>query len=366
MPNFTEQADFSQGVLTGDEPDDGGGQGSLSAGYVPGNGEVIMLVRRVGARLAVVAGLSAGLLGLGTAPALAADDRVKVSVSSSIVAGSSAGAANVSMSRREDGCVDVRIGLSIKLSGLEADQVRVAIAVDGDWQLVGVSGGGDGLVAVTPTAPAKPRLCKGKSASLRFRLAFLPGAPAGRATVVAEAYDEDGSVLGRDSDTTKVVSTATSSPTRTPSASPTSTPPPVESPDAGSPDAEAPTTQPALASASKEDDGGSFGVGAVVMILGVAMVGIGVALLVVLLRRRGREASATDPTAPSGVYASGVYRSGSQPAGGSHPAGPNYPPPPGPNYPPPPGQGYPPPPGQGYPPPAGGGDSTVIMPRMPR
>ncbi|MGW0432930.1 hypothetical protein ACWDV4_10350 [Micromonospora sp. NPDC003197] len=352
-----------------------------------------MLVRRVGARLAVVAGLSAGLLGLGTAPAVAADDKVKVSVSSSIVAGSSAGAANVSMSRREDGCVDVRIGLSIKLSGLEADQVRVAIAVGGDWQLVGVSGGGDGVVAVTPTAPSKPRVCKGKSASLRFRLAFLPGAPAGRATVVAEAYDEDGSELGRASDTTKVVSTAVSIPTSSPTASPT--PPPVESPDAASADTEAPTTQPALAGTADKQDGGGSGVGTVVMVLGVAMVGIGVALLVVLLRRRNREATAEAPTGGSGVYQSGSHRpgghgpSGHGPGGhgpgghgpgGQHypnyppPAGSNYPPPPGQSYPPPAGQGYPPPPGQGYPPPggpgypppAGGGDSTVIMPRMPR
>ena len=356
----------ARGMWLCDEPGVWSWQSSLSAGRIPGNGEVIMQVRGGVARLAAVVGMSAGLLVASAAPVMADDDRVRVSVSSSITAGSSPGSVAVTVTRRKDDCVDVRVGLSIRLPRLEPDQVRVAISTDGDWRPVAVSGGGDGVVVSAPVEPSKSRLCERKSVSLRFRLTFLTGAPGGRATVGATAFDEEGDTLGRESDTTRVVSTAIGSPTRTPTS--TATPPPVESPGT-----EPPASQPAVAAApSKEADGGGgfFGVGIVVMLLGVAMVGIGIALLVVLLRRRDRD-KVQDGPGEDGWGGHGM-------AGGSGP----YPPPPGPGHPASPGTVYPTssgaiysstqpgphpsPPGPNYPPPAGGGEATAIMPRLPR
>jgi hypothetical protein len=299
-----------------------------------------MLVRRGAVRLATVCTLLAGLVLVGAAPALAADEvTVKLGLPSSFTAGGSAGSITVTMAKRSKGCVSVRTLLAFQLPGLSANDVGLLVAQNGNWQPVPVADGGDGLVTTGQVVPEKPTLCERKSVSVRYRLGFAAGTPDGKVTIVAEAYTTGGDLLQRAAETRRVngarpTPTPTPTPTRTsatptPQATETTVAPEPESTEVG---VVAPTGQPGLV-AGKGSGGG--GIGSMVMVLGVGMVAIGIALLLVLLLRRAR---------------GGRDEPG---AGGAPGAGPPSPFPPSP---------FPPSP---FPPPAGaGGDATVMLPRI--
>ncbi|PWR07427.1 hypothetical protein DKT68_19185 [Micromonospora acroterricola] len=352
-----------------------------------------MTVRRRAARLATVCGLLGGLVMLGASPALADDDSVRVGAASSFAAGGSAQGVNVAVRKRSDGCVLLRTALGLRLAGLEPAQVTVQVNAGGRWFPVPVSGGG-GSVATGRTSPAKPTLCKGKGMTVRYRVAFAAGAPAGRLAVTGVAVSALGQELGRGADASKVTGgRASASPTPTPSKKPSPTPSvtdvaPVSEVDqaavggvSGAPD----TT----ATAAESSGGGSP-----VMFFGIAMVAVGLLLIVLLFRRSRQDRKPADelsgplPGNPGGT----TYRSG----GGSPPA-PGHPGPvygqqqpsagygavPAPRpatggvYGAPPAAPSPAPdatqPMPGKPgdrprpddPPADGGDHTVFMPRLP-
>jgi hypothetical protein len=139
-----------------------------------------MSLRRGATRLAAVFALLAGFVAIGAAPAQAdEDDRMQLRLPSSFTAGGSPGSVTVSVSKRSDGCVDVRTALGIRLAGLSPDQLQVRVASDGEWRPVGVSSAGDGVVVTDRTAPEKDKLCKRRSIALRYEVTFLDGAPAG-------------------------------------------------------------------------------------------------------------------------------------------------------------------------------------------
>ncbi|MFI6226341.1 hypothetical protein ACIBCR_03345 [Micromonospora echinospora] len=382
-----------------------------------------MTVRRRAARLAVVCALLGGAVVIGATPALADDDSVKVRTSSSFTAGGSAGSVAVEVRKRSDGCVLLRTGLRLRLEGVRADQVEVQVSAGGQWWPVPVSGGG--VLATARTSPANPTLCKGKSITVRYRVAFLPGAPDGKLTVAGEATTAGGQMIGRGADTSQVRAgrNATPSPKPTKSPTPSPTPSPVET----GPPTEDPMLEPTLAAAGSAggggraaDGSGSGGGFSPVMIVGVALVVVGLGLIALLFRRSradrrdvgGASSTPVPPVPPlPGNPGGTTYRSGGQPspattAGGGYyggapagtvypasPRGPEQPPsgtvypsspspgqtygPGGPVYPTPPGQTYGPAgpvypaPRSGQPgtsPPSGstdGGDSTAIMPRLP-
>ncbi|SCL54141.1 hypothetical protein GA0070606_2235 [Micromonospora citrea] len=379
-----------------------------------------MAVRRHVARLATVCALLGGLVALGATPALADDDSVRVRSAGSFTAGGSAEGVSIEVRKRSGGCVLLRTALGLRLGGLRADQVRAQVNVGGRWFPVSLSGGG-GSVATPATSPANPRLCKGKSATVRYRVAFVAGAPDGRLTVAGEATSALGRLLGRGAETSRVVGgRASASPT--PSKKPSPTPSAVTTEPAS---ADADVTAAALAgqgagatvNAAEEESGG----GSMIMFFGIAMVAVGILLIVLLFRRsradkepaddlshlplprnpggttyRSAQGPTAAPTPPGQVYgqqpAPGVYGGtpAPRPAGGVYGSRPG-PEAPGPATPPPapapPGapMSAPPAPGQygrptsappassppasgrpGDPPPeAGGGDHTVFMPRLP-
>ncbi|MBF9132053.1 hypothetical protein I0C86_24265 [Plantactinospora sp. S1510] len=263
--------------------------------------EVIMSVRRGATWLATVCVAFGATVSLGTAPAAAEGESVRVRAPSTMNAGGSPGSVTVNVSMRGGDCVSVRTGLGMRLPGLTADRVEVQVAADGAWRPVQVSDGGDGLVVAARTAPGRPELCARKSVSSRYRVSLLAGAPAGRLTVVVEAYTAAGRLLGRGSDTARVGGRTGTSPSPT-RKSPT--PEPVESPVATE-EAVVPTQQVAAAlpdqTPNGSESGSSLGIGAMVMIVGVVMVVIGIALLVMLIRR-GR----ADRRAPSGAPSAGA------------------------------------------------------------
>ncbi|WP_410809668.1 hypothetical protein [Micromonospora sp. 067-2] len=354
-----------------------------------------MTVRRRAARLAAVCALVGGVVMLGASPALADDDSVRVGAASSFAAGGSAQGVNVAVRKRSDGCVLLRTALGLRLEGLQPDQVTVQVNAGGAWFPVTVSGG-DGGVATGQTSPAKPTLCRGKGITVRYRVAFAAGAPAGRLVVTGGAASAAGQELGRGSDTSRVTGARVSaSPTPTPSKKPSPTPSVVTTEAAP---AAAPVNPAALegapgTTAAAAGSAGGGGVGSPVMFFGIAMVVVGLLLIVLLLRRSRQDRTPTDaasgplPGNPGGTtYRSGggspaapspagqVYGQQSSPDGfgvplprpatggvyGARPAGPSSAPD---ATQPMPGS----PPARPLPgdPPADGGEHTVFMPRLP-
>ncbi|WDZ86980.1 hypothetical protein [Micromonospora cathayae] len=288
-----------------------------------------MTVRRGVARLVVVGALLGGVSVVGATPALADGDTVRVRASGTFTAGGSPGSVSVEVRRRTEGCVLLRTGLRIRLEGVRADQVEAQVSVDGQWWPVPVSAGD--VLTTQRTSPANPTLCKGKSVTVRYRLAFLPGAPAGRLTVAGEAVTATGQLIGRNADTSQVKAGRNASPSPTPTKKPTPTPSPevTEEPAAGDP-----AIGPTLAAVGSgggqaAEEAGSGGGLSMVMVFGVGLVVVGLGLIVLLFRRsRADRRDDTDssfagppeiplPRNPGGT----TYRSGGGQPGAGPPAG---------------------------------------------
>ncbi|WP_334609859.1 hypothetical protein [Micromonospora sp. CPCC 205546] len=286
-----------------------------------------MAVRRHAARLATVCALLGGLVALGATPAFADDDSVRVSSAGSFRAGGSAGGVTIQVRKRSDGCVLLRTAVGLRLAGLRTDQASVEVNVGGRWFPVPLSGGG-GSAATSATSPLNPRLCKGKSATVRYRVAFAAEAPGGRLTVSGVASDARGRALGRGADASRVVGgRATASPTPKPSKKPSPTPSAVaaEVGAVGTPSLVAAPGQGAgaVSNAAEEDSSG----GSVVMFFGIAMVAVGILLIVLLFRRSRADKEPTGepghvplPRNPGGT----TYRSGQGPTAAPGPSGQVY------------------------------------------
>ncbi|WP_200216540.1 hypothetical protein [Micromonospora coerulea] len=328
-----------------------------------------MSVRRHAVRLATVGAMLGGLVTVGAVPAFAEGDRVEVHSADKFTVGDSPETVAVEVRKRTDGCVLLRTGLGLRLDGVRADQVQVQVNAGGQWWPVGVSGGG-GAVATARTAPANPTLCKGKSITVRYRVAFLAGAPGGRLTVVGEATNAVGRVLGRGADASRVVGGTAPSPTRKPSPTPTPTPSAVATEAPGAADT-ASAVAAALDPAAEQSATDTSSGGSAIMYFGIGLVLVGIALIVLLVRRnraeQGDPRSAGYPEVPLprnqggttyGTPTPQVY--GQPPASGGYggapaarPTGNVYG---GPAGGPPPG---------GEPPAPAGGDATTVMPRLP-
>ncbi|WP_146603999.1 hypothetical protein, partial [Micromonospora deserti] len=274
-----------------------------------------MAIRRHAARLATVCALLGGLVALGGSPALADDDSVRVRSAGSFTAGGSAGGVSVEVRKRSDGCVLLRTALGLRLTGLRPEQVTVQVNAGGRWFPVTVSGGG-GSATTAATSPANPRLCKGKSITVRYQVAFAATTPNGRLAVAGEASSAGGRLLGRGADASRVVGgRASASPSPTPSKTPSPTPSAVA--------AEEPTADATDVAAIADPAGGATTVGqessggSPVMFFGIAMVAVGI-LLIVLLFRRSR-ADSKQPDDLPGVHLPGhadatIYRPARGPA----------------------------------------------------
>ncbi|MFV2022715.1 hypothetical protein [Micromonospora sp. LOL_023] len=255
-----------------------------------------MSVRRSAAQLATVLLLTTGTAMLAAIPARAQDAeqqaRVQLSLPSKFTAGEKAGGVTVKVTKRSEECVSLRTTLAIRLPGAGVDQVAVQARIDDDWVRVPVADDGGGLLITDRTAPEDDELCKGKSRSVRYQVAFAAGAPAGTANIVAEAYAASGELLGREVGGKKVggrqagtYEPAPPSPTEEPSPEPT--PEPTEEapvaeqsavPAAAPPD-------PDLLATAGQGGGGGLGISTGVLTVGLGMVAGGAALLVLLIRR---------------------------------------------------------------------------------
>ncbi|WFF03039.1 hypothetical protein [Micromonospora sp. WMMD964] len=275
-------------------------------------------MRRRTTRLAAVCALVGGLVLLGASPASADSDVVRVGAASSFAAGGSPQGVNVAVRKRTDGCVLLRTTLGLRLDGLQPDQVKVEVAADGRWLPVGVSGG-TGTVQTAQTSPAKPRLCKGKAITMRYRVAIAAGAPGGRLVVTGVGLSAEGQTLGHHSDAARVTGgRVTPSPTPSKTPSPTPTPTEVATVDEAVTPAALVSDAPDTKAAAAESSGG----GSPVMFFGIVMVAVGLLLIVLLLRRsrQDRKPSDESPDSLPGNPGGTTYR-----VGGGSPAAPGRP-----------------------------------------
>ncbi|MEV6515383.1 hypothetical protein ACFXA2_09280 [Micromonospora chalcea] len=322
-----------------------------------------MSVGRHAARWAIVGALLGALVAVPASPALARDDRVGLRSAGSFTAGGPPGAVTVEVRKRTDGCVQLRTAIGLRLEGLRADQVRVQVAADGRWVPVPVSGGG-GAVATAEVAPVDRPLCKGKGATVRYRVSFLAGAVGGRLELAGEASAANGDVLGRAGGSARLVGTPSPSPSRKPSPTPTPSASEITP-------AEATDTSPvaaAVAPATAAADDSSFG-GSMIMWFGIALVLVGAALIVLLLRRSRADRTGGGPVAePPPVplpRSTTTYRSGATGPAPTVYGGAPAPRPVGNVYgAPAPSSPTPPVPGPVPQAPAGG-DATSVLPRLP-
>ncbi len=270
-----------------------------------------MSVRRHATRVATVGAMLGGLLAVGASPALADDDRVEVRSASSFTVGGSPGTVAVEVRKRTDGCVMLRTGLGLRLDGVRPEQVQVQVNSDGRWWPVPVSGG-SGAVATARTSPADPTLCKDKGKTVRYRVAFLAGAPGGRLTVVGEATTAVGRLIGRAGTAARVVGGA-KAPTPSPTRKPSPTPSAEATPSSADNTSSAPAAlDPAAGSTSAAADSSSGG--SPIMWFGILLVLVGAALIALLVRRNRAE-NADEPAGyppvplPRGTGGT-TYRSG--------------------------------------------------------
>ncbi|MFI7071409.1 hypothetical protein [Micromonospora sediminicola] len=329
-----------------------------------------MSVRRHAARWATVGALLGGLVAAAASPALAEGDRVGLRSAASFTAGGSPGVVAIEVRKRTEGCVMLRTALGLRVEGLRADQVRVEVAVGRRWTPVPVSGGG-GAVATAQVAAVDRPLCKGKGATVRYRVAFADGAVGGRLELAGEASAANGQVLGRAGRSARLVGAQP-----TPSASPSRKPSPTPKPSAAvTTPAETASTSPLVAAvdpAAAADDS-SFG-GSMIMWFGIGLVLVGAALIVLLVRRSRADRSDAVPAADHPPVplprSSTTYRSGT-PGPAPTVYGGATPPRPAGNVYGAPTAAAPTSPAAGdvspapAPPAPGGADATSVLPRMP-
>ncbi|MDG4802786.1 hypothetical protein [Micromonospora sp. WMMD980] len=256
-----------------------------------------MSVRRHAERWATVGALLGGLVAAPASPALAEGDRVGLRSVGSFTAGGSAGAVAIEVRKRAEGCVQLRAVLGLRLEGLRADQVRVQVATGGRWQAVPVAGGG-GVVTTGQVAPVDRPLCKGKGAVVRYRVTFLAGAVGGRLELAGEARAANGQVLGRAGRSARLVGAErTPSPSPTPSGKPSPTPKPsAVASTAAEPAGTSPVAAAVDPAAGAAADDSSFG-GSLIMWFGIALVLVGAALIVLLVRRSRADRTDGGPAA---------------------------------------------------------------------
>lgn len=251
----------------------------------------------------------AGLTGLGVAlPTLAATEKKSLEKKccdvrvgdfrGALTAGGRPASVTATLAARRQGCTSVQPRLVVRLAGLEPDEIRIQRVGAGGTRTLPVDRAGDGAVQAPDAVPGGLRLCGDDRANLAYRVTLLDGAPAGRATVTAEADTASGRVLGRDATVTVVLKPAPPDGPAEPGA-PAAPPasPPVS--DVDSPATTEPSAAPAIARRTPttrtpfSEVAIATGLGGVVA-AAVAMVGV---LALRQRRRDGRYAGAANRAA---------------------------------------------------------------------
>ncbi|GAB7048279.1 hypothetical protein JCM9534A_34050 [Catenuloplanes indicus JCM 9534] len=243
--------------------------------------------------MAMVAGLL-GAVTLGVAPAYA--DEVAVSAPSSFTAGNGPQNVDIRLRREDDGCIRARAQLRIRADDLSPDQVVVAVNSGGQTVQVQLSAQADGDYVTQLVQPAEAEMCerRNRQQTVRFRVAFGPNAPNGEVRFEGFMLDENDNRLA-DGDDEAQIRGGEPAPKPSPSKSPSKSPSPSPTPEeekteeaAAAPTFESLPPDPAGPVSLKSNDSLFGGLG-VPIAIGVVMVGVGVALIVLLVRRNRAE-----------------------------------------------------------------------------
>lgn len=253
-----------------------------------------------------VAVLVSSVLAVGTAvlalpaAASAAVDGVDVTITEvpdAFEAGAGARTVEVVASTdRGDRCRKVRWSMVLRVEGVDLDQVEVNRIEEDDSFPLRVQTDGD-TARLTDVRFDPGSLCRGRTVTARYRVAFDDDAPEGSVTFQAQAFDAATRLLQEASATSRVVGNEDED-------EPSPSPEPSES-DAAEPVAEEPSDEAAappavgLAARPAAGQGGVPSLLGPGLIVGAALVFAGVGLLV-RIRMRNREPRRH--AAPTGFY----------------------------------------------------------------
>lgn len=126
----------------------------------------------------------------------------------------------VASTETERRCQRVRWSMLMQVEGVRLDQVRVDRVEDTGSFPLQVQADGD-TARLTDARFDPGTLCRGRTVTARYRVAFADNATAGRVTFRAEAYDAGARLLQQASATSQVVGDDAEPPEASPSPSPT-------------------------------------------------------------------------------------------------------------------------------------------------
>lgn len=206
-------------------------------------------------------------------------------------------------------CRKVRWSMVMRVDGVDLDQVQVDRVEEDDAFPLRVQTDGD-IARLTDVRFDPGSLCRGRTVTARYQVAFDDDAPEGRVTFQAQAFDATTRLLQEASASSRVVGEeAAPSPSPSPSASPSPSPAPSPSPEESAPEdsddvvAEDAAVPPGgdLAARPASGQGGVPSLLGPGLIIGAALVFAGVGLLLRLRMRtrasRGRVTPASFPSA---------------------------------------------------------------------
>ncbi|GAB7038726.1 MULTISPECIES: hypothetical protein [Catenuloplanes] len=270
---------------------------------------------RVGAALA---GLAGGVV-LAAAPAHAEPGQVDLRISDDLATDDVPREATLRVTRTDEGCVRVQTLMTVQMSGLERDEIEIAVNEDGVWIPLNTVQLTDDAVSSVPVVPVNSQLCENQRIQVRYRVTFFRTAPDGRVDFIGEAFDAAGDRLDRASANRQVLqgtgnaratddedsgdaaqddpddndSTADEEETGEPSPDDEET---AEAGAAQEDDTDAPAAGPGDQAAgvdltTAEGQTTFFnGLGPLIIVVGVGMTGVGGALLVTVMRRSRADA----------------------------------------------------------------------------
>ncbi|GAB7051823.1 hypothetical protein [Catenuloplanes indicus] len=268
---------------------------------------------RVGAALA---GLAGGVV-LAAAPAHAEPGQVDLRISDDLATDDVPREATLRVTRTDEGCVRVQTLMTVQMSGLERDEIEIAVNEDGVWIPLNTVQLTDDAVSSVPVVPVNSQLCENQRIQVRYRVTFFRTAPDGRVDFIGEAFDAAGDRLDRASANRQVLqgtgnarsddedededenaaqdddSTVDEEETVEPSPDDEET---AEAGAAQEDDTDAPATGPGDQAAgvdltTAEGQTTFFnGLGPLIIVVGVGMTGVGGALLVTVMRRSRTDA----------------------------------------------------------------------------
>ncbi|MEU4221000.1 hypothetical protein [Actinoplanes sp. NPDC026623] len=224
-------------------------------------------------------------------------------VPAAFTAGKKARTVTVVASSEQRRCQKVRWSLILQVDGPELDEIEVARVEDGRDFPVQVQNGGADTTRITDVRLDPGQLCRGRTVTARYQIAFDEDAAAGEVIFQAQAFNARQTLLQESTARSRIdgrdgAAKPTESPSPKPSPSESATEPEQE------PDDQAAAPEPTeseddLAAVAASGSGSTPSLLGPGLIVGGVLVFLGVGLLL-RLRMRGRDTKHAQP--PTGFY----------------------------------------------------------------